>query len=632
MDGQMESVEARGERGTRAWKHGIWLELAGKDLRAYQLGQIDERLETYVEGVQRDEDLHNVYEILGVLKFLRLLETYTFKASKVKLFVDLYESLKFSGMEGRRCYRLTPIQYFQFASILGFYHWEAVKDAPGMEDTELRRDRGILKKGEGRRWKYENGMRWELRRLVRRAILFEPRKFSKTTSTASLAVNSLLNEDANAQIYTAANSYKQAQVCFKEISKITRQLDRKKRYFKTLRETVSWKENRFGKESFVECLSGGGDTKDGLNASLVIFDEYGAAKYVRGHSDSAELLMVLESSMGMRREPLVVIITTAGRVPDGPFALELDNAQKVLAGEWEDDSLFACLLMPDEFDEDLGDPSLWRKVNPHIGITVQLSYYANQWKKAQHDGEQMLEFKTKLLNLMMTGTIKSWIPRQLALKLQRDFDIDACVGRPECMVGVDLSVSDDFSVVVYAIRNRANNTYYMWLDCWIPEECLEDHANRLLYEVWVKSGWMKVCPGRVIQPDMIVESILDRNRKVKILQIGYDPAKAKMFVNAMAAAIQGMGRRADDVLIPIPQSYASFTAATETLEFAAKMQPAQLALSKSPIWPYCFGNAYLDETRHGLKKPVKSMENLKIDPVIGAVETFWLFGNYERRL
>ncbi|MFK2346188.1 terminase large subunit domain-containing protein, partial [Bacteroides fragilis] len=93
-----------------------------------------------------------------------------------------------------------------------------------------------------------------LRRLVRRAILFVPRKFSKTTSSSSLAVSELLFGDANAQAYTAANGYKQAQVCFKEISKIVKQLDPKRRTFKKTREHIEWRENKFGKESFVECL------------------------------------------------------------------------------------------------------------------------------------------------------------------------------------------------------------------------------------------------------------------------------------------------------------------------------------------------------------------------------------------
>lgn len=613
-------------------KHKVWLRLRNTDLRPYKLEDVDRRLLQYIEGIQQNEELHNLYEILGALKFLRMMRQYTFRASKVKRFCQLYESLKFSGMDGRRSYKLTPIQYYQFTNILGFYDWVKVAEAPGREDTEKKAEEGKeLKKGEGKRWKYEGGYKWELRRLVKRVILYEPRKFSKTTSTASLAVNEFLFGDSNSQTYTAANSYKQAQVAFKEIRKIIKQLDRRGKYFKTLRETLTWKEgNRLDKESLIECLSGGADTKDGLNAAVVIFDEYGAAKYVKGHSDAAELLMVLESSMGARREPLVVIITTAGRVPDGPFALELDNAKRVLLGEWEDDSLFSCLLMPDAFDDDYGSPLLWRKVNPHIGVTVQMSYYEQQWGKAQHDAEQMKEFTTKLLNVMQGASIKAWIPRQLAMKLQREFDIKECVNRPKCMVGIDLSVCDDFSVVVYNIRDSSTKNYYLWLDCYIPEAALENHPNRLLYEVWVKAGWMKVCPGDVIDHTMIVGDILANNKVVKILQIGYDPAKAKLFVNAMSAAIQGQSGNPDEVMVAVPQSYQSFTAATEVLEYAAKVQPAKLALSKSPIWPYCFGNAYLDVLKSGLKKPIKEKENLKIDPVIGAIETFWLYGNYKR--
>lgn len=626
----IESKEYKAER---------WEELRREDLDVYRLEDIDPRLRVYIEGVRDHFDDHNLFEGLAVIKFLRLMRTKVFKPKKVQAFAAMYESLKFSGLKGRQRYKLTPIQYFSFASKLGFYDWEKVSEAPGRTETEAKAERGEpLLKGEGKRWKIEkdaDGKTWsyELRRLVRRSIDFIPRKFSKTTSTASLALYEVLKGPNNAQAYTAANGYKQAQVCFKEISALVKQLDPKKKHFKTLRETLAWKQpNKLNKESFVECLTGGGETKDGLAASLVIFDEYAAAKYVRGHSDGAELLMVLESSMGTRPEPLTCIITTASRVPDGPFALELDNAKRVLLGEWDDDSLFALLLMPDAYDEDYGDPTVWGKCNPHIGVTVQPNYYAKEWEKAQHNAEQMIEFRTKLLNVFESGQLKTWISRRQAERLQRDFTLEDCQGLPEAMVGVDLSVSDDFSTVVYNIRDRATGVFYCWLDCYIPEETLINHANRLLYEVWVNAGWLKVCPGAVIDYKMIVEDILAARKKVQILQIGYDPAKAEILVNALRAAVQGSGRDPAQVLIPVPQSYMSFTAPTETLEYAAKSQPPKMALSRSPIWPYCFANAYLDETKNGngLKKPIKEKENLKIDPVIGAIETFWLWGKFKR--
>ena len=605
----------------KEYKDEVAKELASVDLDGFQLDTIDSRLLKYVSGVIGDPEAHNLFELLAVKKFFRLMRSYVFRTSKVVKFVRLYESLKFSGMDGRKSYKLTPIQYFQFASMLGFYRWEDVGAAEGERDSE------------GQTKKVVDGRRYELRRLVREAILFVPRKFSKTTSTASLAVNEFLFGDMNAQAYTAANSYKQAKICFGEISKIVRQLDPKKRYFKSTRELLTWRENKYGKESFVECLTGGSDSKDGLNASLGIFDEYAQAKYVKGHSDGAELYQVIASSMGARREPLMVIITTASREEDGPFALELENAKKVLLGEYEDDTQFASLFLPDAWemtDEYLGDPRVWRKCNPHIGITVQEGYYSQWWSKAQRSAETMLEFKTKLLNIFTSGGVKQWVSRALARGLQIDFDVNTVKGRPEAMVAMDLSVVDDFSAVVYNVYNRTQKKFFMWLDCYIPEEALKEHPNRGLYKVWVDNGWLKVCPGAVISQTMIVEDVLKRNRQVRILQIGYDAYKAQEVVNALSAAVAAEGGNPEKILRPVPQTYGAFTSPVETFEMAAKSVPARVQLSMNPIWPYCFGNCFLDEDKMRNKKPLKRKENLKIDAAIAGLMTFWLYNNYEQ--
>lgn len=127
---------------TREYKDIQIENLRRVDVERYQLDTIDVRLLSYISGVRDNPEKHNLYEILAVLKFFRLMDRYVFRASKVRRFAKLYESLKFSGMDGRRCYKLTPIQYFQFASMLGFYKWEDVGDATGMEDEEI----GISKK------------------------------------------------------------------------------------------------------------------------------------------------------------------------------------------------------------------------------------------------------------------------------------------------------------------------------------------------------------------------------------------------------------------------------------------------------------------------------------------------------
>lgn len=336
----------------------------------------DGRIVDYILSVCNDPEAHNLYEILGITRSLTMLIKYAWSKKKVRKFFKFYEHLKFDGEGGRRCYRLTPVQAFQFANIFGF------QDASN-------------------------------RRLCRNAYLFVPRKFGKTTSMASLAIYDLLFGDNNAEAYVGANSYRQAKVCFDEIRGIIHSIDPSGRHFKVNRELIKWL--GLGHDSFIECLAANARTRDGLKASTVIIDEYSQARNSANKS-GADLKNVLTSSMGTRKEPLTVIITTASDVIDGPFKHELDYVMKVLRGEIDDDRMFASLFMPDPDDED-GDPRTWRKVQPHIGVTIQPDYYENEWKTAQFSEENMLNFRTKMLNVFSVNTARTWMDYDKANEL-----------------------------------------------------------------------------------------------------------------------------------------------------------------------------------------------------------------------
>ena len=52
----------------------------------------------------------------------------------------------------------------------------------------------------------------------------------------------------------------------------------------------------------------------------------------------------------------------------------------ILRGEIENDSIFAHIFEPDVDDEE-GDPATWRKVQPHMGITVYEDFYIDAYQK-----------------------------------------------------------------------------------------------------------------------------------------------------------------------------------------------------------------------------------------------------------
>ena len=543
----------------------------------YTLDQTDIRLKDYVKSAISHPDDHNLYELLSILRFFRLLDAYIFKPTEVKKFIVFYENLKFSGLKGRVKYRLTPIQVFQFANILGFY-------------------------------------RTPEKRLCRDALLFVPRKYSKTASVASLAIYDLLFGDANAQAYVAANSYDQAQICFGEIKNILKSLDKRFKNFKINREQVFSK--RRGRTSFARCLASNPDKLDGLNASTVILDEFSQA-------DSAELKNVLTSSMGARVNPMTIVITTASNKLESPFVNMLNSYKAVLRGEVENDSIFAHIFEPDVNDAE-DDPHTWAKVQPHLGITVQADYYENEYRKAQMTAEDMLTFRTKLLNLFVQDEAKVWFTSgEIEAMCKDDNDLKTLKNRPDAMVAVDLSVCDDFSSVSYNIYLPEIKMFHIHNDYYFPRKMLISHPNRELYERWAADGYLRLCDGNVIDYRMIVNDINARNREsIRILNIGYDPYKSMEFVNMMGAS------GAKKMLQPIKQTYGTFTSPVESFEIAART--GRVTFNYNPINWYCFGNAVIDEDRLENRKPIKKSQNAKIDGAVTSVMTFYLYNNFRK--
>lgn len=531
------------------------------------LDSTDLRLFQYCEMVWSDPDAHNLYEHLAIKRFFRLLAKYEWNQKRVRRFFKFYESLRFSGVTGRRTYRLTGIQCFQFANIFGF------DDAEGL-------------------------------RLCRLAYIFVPRKFSKTTSATSLAVHDFYFGDYNAQAFVGANSYNQAKICFDEIRHIIRDIEGPSRAVKVNREKITF--TTAERAASIECLAANARTRDGLNASLAIIDEYAQARNTAG-ANGADLKNVLTSSMGARREPLTVIISTASEVVDGPFAHEIEGAKSVLRGEIENDRMFASIFQPDVDDEE-SDPATWRKVQPHIGITVQENYYADAWKEAQLSPENMLTFRTKLLNIFCVNSRSSWLEDSVVQSATRPLDLSRIKGTPISTVSFDLSVRDDFSCVTYGIYYPTEKNFYYHTTYFMPEVALETHANRRLYRKWADEGHLLLCKGEVIDYRMICDYILSINGHSVTIAIGYDPAKSGELLNLLKAA------GAESVLRPIRQTYIEFTAPVESFEVG--IRTGHVYLDNNPITRYCFGNAMIDKDKMNNMKPVKKYHNGKVDGVI----------------
>jgi len=578
------------------------------------LDDVDGRLREYVYHVKNHSegalDVHNVDEVAACCRFLRMCQVYDFDTEHVRRYIRMAESLKLDSMDGKRHYRLTPSQVFVIAGIHGFTK---------LEKTE--------RYGE---------TRWERRKVVQEAILFIPRKWSKTQIDAWEAVDEFLFGENDAEVHIVSNSLDQSQIAFRQIHSLLEQIDPRHERIRMTAKEVSW---RKGRAAYIYCHTAGGKTKDGAKASLVIADEYGSASYVKDHCDMSDAMKVYQSSMGPRRNPLTIITTTAGRVLRGPFEEKLREAQRTLYMEtetdgWvgrESDLQFLFSLHPDEWeytDECFATERLWYKVNPHLGVTIQSSFYRDEWEKTKGDAEHYKEVVTKLFNRFVSAGTRPWMQPDRLLRLQGTQGVrDLSPREWVCFVACDFSKGDDLCTLTYLCINLHSRQYLMDCDAWMAEEQLHTHTNATLYEEWQRQGFLHVCPGSVIDEGMVLKALDEVAMHVRVMAIGYDPYDSTRFVNLFREWILNKvrgrlsGKKQEEFLArtlrPVRQTWAVFNAPCQVMYDLVNWPQQRVWFSPSPLIPWCLGNCVLEEDRMGNVKPVKRTAAAKIDVAIG---------------
>ena len=608
------------------------------------LGEIEPRLREYITGIVLFPEYHNAYEILGALKFLRLVQTYELDIPTFRDVVYKYEGiweqrdgvwhhieggLKHPGTTGPMYYRLQPFQVFVLASMFLLKVWINTEQEAGTREllpTEEIRD----------------GYIWDLRRLCTEFTLYTPRKTAKTQLSAFIQFWYFMSGDENAECYCCANASDQAKILFSRSRELIHQMDPRERRIRFTASQVNWKPGQFRTASLT-ALSAGGKTKDGLFAQLCSADEFGSAAYVNGASDMGKLVSVVESSMGPRREPMTFISTTAGIIQAGPFIDKLQGIKMLLEKELDPDAEHtisedrqACLLLePDEWEQQdeellLTSKEVRRKVNPMLGVIVQHSFYDDEIAKARQNPEKMNEVITKLLNVYKAGRVKDWLKPDDIRPLQIDRRIDDCIDSEGWLVfcGLDFSKGDDLNGVSYLAYNTRTGEFFADMDSYMSEKAVNESPIRELLLKWADMGYLHIVPGQTFDPSWPVNRIIELDDKgVNFMAFGYDPYNAKIVMNALGQWVFDIGLDPKQIIQPVRQNFATYNPAVAEFDYMVKrskddgrghqIPDPMIHFSKNSLWPWEFGNVMLQESTDGMEnlKPVKREANGKVDNI-----------------
>lgn len=642
------------------------------------LAEIDDRLLYYFADLcasssadtDDENDHHNVYEILGASKFLRMLDTYTFNRKKVQTIIRLREGewerdmsgrwhhlsggLKCPGTSGAQVYRWQPFQVFVLASVFGFYNWVNTKNEAGTKAELLPTERE------------KDGYVWDYRRVCTDFTYFGPRKTDKTGLAAYIQFVFFFFEDDNSEIYCCANSSDQAKLLYSRTRQLIAQMDDGNR-IRSTQTVTDWRQAyKSVHDSSVRPLSAGGKTKDGMFAQLCCADEYGSAAYTNGKSDMLSLVNVIQSSMGPRREPMTFITTTAGTISAGPFIEKLDALHRLLEREltggtsFEDDRRLCLCLEPDQWEREeqviLSKPSLRKKVNPMLGIIVQHSSYDAWISEAAGDSTKMPELLAKYFNIYQTGRMTKWITGDRIRPLQVPKRITDCHYQDGWRVfcGADFSHGDDLYAMVtlgvnYTPSDTMRGRFFADAVAWVLEETMKKSPNRPLYEEWVRQGWLYVSPGEVFDSMLSINQLaaIDDRQDIDIRFFGYDPAQSVQPINQLKAWLQTILQKKNSqataadianviqqMVVPVSQTALTQNPRIAELESMILDKEPWIEFSMSPLWPWCFGNAAAEVSSSDLRRIVKGgpQPTHKIDLVHALLDALYGFDLAEGRV
>lgn len=246
-------------------------------------------------------------------------------------------------------------------------------------------------------WKRADG-----RRLYRRVYFTVARKNAKTQAAAVLGIDLLvMDPEPRQQIYIAAGDTEQASNCYRAAKAMVEASDE-------LADLLIVKDYRReiinpATGSTLRAISAIGKHKHGFNPSTVILDEF----HVWG-SDKQELYDALTSGSGARRQPLFVILTTAGVDEYTLCGREYERACRVRDGV-EQDPTYLPLIYELPKDADWTDERNWPLANPCLGKTVQLEFLREELQAAKNDPTEQTKFRRLYCNQWVNAA-STWIP------------------------------------------------------------------------------------------------------------------------------------------------------------------------------------------------------------------------------
>jgi phage terminase large subunit-like protein len=437
-------------------------------------------------------------------------------------------------------------------------------------------------------------------RIVRKLYVDVPRRNGKTTLSGGIAVYLMAaDSEPGAQVYAAATSEKQARYTFDPIKTIAERAPALKGNVKAFTKKITHPASG----SYFTVVSSVAEALHGANVHGGIIDELHVHK-------SPDLVETIETGTGSRRQPLVVIITTADEgKQESIYDRRRQYVEQLARGALHDPDTYGVVWGADEGDDPHSEAT-WRKANPGYGVSPSAAYLRGASAEAQQSPADLAKFLRLHLGIRTKQSTRF-------IRLE-DWDNNAGMVDEEALAGrdtwggLDLASTSDLCALCWLFPDDETGTLDALWRFWTPEANLKalDKRTAGAASRWVREGWLTATPGNVADYDWIREQIRRDRDKFKVRSIGYDPWNASQLTNDLVSERAPM--------VKVRQGFATMSPVLKEIQrLVLQGTPRVPALRHGghPVVRWCVDNLAVAMDPAGNVKPDKANSGDKIDGV-----------------
>ena len=436
------------------------------------------------------------------------------------------------------------------------------------------------------------------------------RKNGKTTMLSAIALYLLIADyEGAAEVYSVATKKEQAKKVLTEACNMVKQSPELRSVLKKRRNDLYFNAT----SSIFEALASDSNTLDGLNSHAVIIDELHAIK-------DRNLYEVMKQSMTSRRQPLLVMITTAGTVRECIYDDKYEYACRVADEEIVDDHFLPILYELDNREEWV-DPNSWIKANPGLGTIKSYHNLSIEVERAKNDPKNLPGLLCKDFNIRENES-NAWLSFE-EVNNTETFELEE-VKNTYAIGGCDLSATTDLTCATLLVRKSNDEKIYVLQHYFLPQIKIdrldEKNTQEAPYKQWRDRGLLTVCEGSRVNYSEVTDWFVQMQQEYEIdpIFIGYDRALAGYWVDEM----KSNGFQMEAV------AQGPFTWSQPMREMGAALADKKVNYNNNPILKWCLTNTAVKKSGLNNIQPVKINERRRIDGAVSLLNAWVLYVKY----